>query len=77
MDATILRFLSNLAVTENLNMRFIDVVIAYLSKSLDSDIYIRIYEGFKISEANYSKSHGIYLIKLQRFLYGFKQHERM
>nr|GEY62266.1 hypothetical protein [Tanacetum cinerariifolium] len=38
-------------VYENLDMRLMDVVIAYLYGSLDSDIYMKIPEGFKMPEA--------------------------
>ena len=53
-----------------------DVVMAYLYGSLDTDIYIKIPEGLKISTSN-ECSQGIYSIKLQRSLYGLKQSGRM
>ena len=40
---------------------------------MDSDIYMKIPERFKLSEANCTKPHNMYLIKLQRSLYGLKQ----
>jgi len=40
VDAITLRFLISLTVAENLKMRLMDVVTAYLYGSLDSDIYI-------------------------------------
>jgi hypothetical protein len=45
MDAITFRFLINLVITENLDMRLMDVVTAYLYGSLDNDIYIKIPEG--------------------------------
>lgn len=53
-----------------------DVVTAYLYDSLDSEIYMKIPEGFKLPEAC-NKSREIFLVKLQRSLYGLKQSGRM
>ncbi|KAK9065411.1 hypothetical protein SSX86_016794 [Deinandra increscens subsp. villosa] len=58
-------------------MRLMDVVTAYLYGSLDSDIYMKIPEGFKMPEALGSKPKEMYSIKLQRSLYGLKQSGRM
>jgi hypothetical protein len=77
MDAITFRFLISLVVTENLDMRLIDVVTAYLYGSLDNDIYMKILEGYKMPEAYNSKSRNMYSIKLQRSLYGLKQSGRM
>jgi hypothetical protein len=73
VDAITFRFFISLVVTESLDMRLMDVVIAYLYGSLDNDIYMKIPEGYKIPEAYNSKSRSIYSIKLQRSLYGLKQ----
>ena len=75
MDAITFRYLISLIVSKNLEMCLIVVVIvtAYLYGSLNSDIYMKIPEGFKISEALSSKPKELYLIKLQRSLYGLKQ----
>ena len=48
MDATIFRYLISLAMKENLDLRLMDVVTAYLYRSLDSDIYMKLPEGFKL-----------------------------
>ena len=40
MCAITFRFLIGLVVSENLDMRLMDVVTAYLYESLDTDIYI-------------------------------------
>ena len=77
MDAITFRFLISLVVTESLDMRLMDVVTAYLYRSLDNDIYMKIHEGYKMHEAYNSKSRSIYSIKLQRSLYGLKQSGRM
>ena len=54
-------------------MLFMDVITTYLYGS----IYMKILEGFKLFEANNTKPHSMYLIKLQRSLYGMKQSECM
>ena len=54
-----------------------DVVTAYLYGSLDSDIYMKIPEGYKMPESLSSKPKEMYSIKLQRSLYGLKQSGRM
>ncbi|CAM8895734.1 unnamed protein product [Rhodiola kirilowii] len=54
-----------------------DVVTAYLYRSLDTEIYMKIPEGFKMHEALSSKPRERYSIKLERSLYGLKQSGRM
>ena len=54
-----------------------DVVTTYLYELLDSDIYMKIPDGFKMLEASSSKPKEMYSIKLQRSLYGLKQSGRM
>ncbi|RVW88003.1 Retrovirus-related Pol polyprotein from transposon TNT 1-94 [Vitis vinifera] len=73
MDAITFRFLISLAVSEGLDMRLMDVITAYLYGSMDNDIYMKIPEGFKLPDANNTKPHSMYSIKLQRSLYGLKQ----
>ena len=58
-------------------MHLIDVVTTYLYGSIDSDIYMKIPEGFTLPEEKFSKPLGMYSIKLQRSLYGLKQSGRM
>ena len=50
MDAITFRFLISLVEKENLDMRLMDVVIAYLYGSLDNDIYMKILERYKMLE---------------------------
>jgi hypothetical protein len=64
VDAITLRFLISLTITENLQMRLMDVVMAYLYGSLDNDIYMKVPEGLKIPEIFKSKSREMYSIKL-------------
>ena len=75
MDTITFCFLISMIVLENLEMLLMDVVMAYLYGSLDSDIYMKILEGLKMPEAY--TPHNLYSIKLQRSLYGLKQSDRM
>ena len=77
MDAITFRFLISLAVSEELDMRLMDVITAYLYVSIDSDIHMKIPEGFKLPEAVSTKPRSMLSIKLQRSLYGLKQFGRM
>nr|GEU59409.1 hypothetical protein [Tanacetum cinerariifolium] len=54
-----------LAVYLNLDMHLMDVVTGYLYGSLDSDIYMKIPEGFKLPEALGAKPKDMYSVKLQ------------
>ena len=58
-------------------MRLMDVTTAYLYGSIDSDIHMKISEGFKLPEAVSTKHRSMFSIKLQRSLYGLKQSGRM
>ena len=49
------------------------IVTTYLYESIDTNVYIKIIEGFKLPEVINSKSRNMYSIKLQRSLYGLKQ----
>ncbi|MCF8704082.1 hypothetical protein L3055_11145 [Corynebacterium sp. MC-02] len=75
MDTITFRFLISWVVQENLDVRLMDVVTAYLYGSLDSDIYMKIPEGLKMPEAYTPRN--LFSIKLQRSLYGLKQSGRM
>ena len=58
-------------------MRLMDVITAYLYGSIDSDIHMKIPEGFKLPEAVSTKPRNMLSIKLQRSLYRLKQSGRM
>ena len=77
MDAITFRFLISLALSEELDMRLMDVITAYLYGSIDSDIHMKIPEGFKLPEAVSTKPRSMLSIKLQRSLYELKQSRRM
>ena len=69
------RYLILLAVHNRLSMQLMDVVIAYLYGSLDSDIYMKVPDGIIIP--NPKANRNMYCIKLQNSLYGLKQSGRM
>ena len=50
-----------------------DVVSTYLYGSIDTNVYMKIPEGFKLPEAMNSQPWSMYSIKLQQSLYGLKQ----
>ena len=55
MDAIKFRYLISLTFSERLDMRLMDVVTAYLYESIDTDIYMKIPEGFKLPETTNPK----------------------
>ena len=65
MDATTFRYLIYLAISEGLDMRMMDVVTTYLYGSIDTNVYMKIPEGFKLLELMNSKPRSMYSIKLQ------------
>ena len=77
MDATTFRYLIYLVVSEGVDMWLMDVVTLYLYRSIDTNVYMKIPEGFKLLEVMNSKPWSMYSIKLQRCLYGLKQFGRM
>ena len=46
-------------------MRLMDVVTTYLYGSIDTNVYMKIPEGFKLREIMNSKPRSMYSIKLQ------------
>ena len=73
MDAITFLLLISLAVSEELDMRLMDVITTYLYESIDNDIYMKIPEGFKLPKVNSTKPRNMCSIKLQRSLYELKQ----
>ena len=73
VDAITFRYLFSLKINEKLEIRLMDVVIAYLYGSIHNDINMKIPEGFKLLEAYNMNSRKIYSIKLNKSLYGLKQ----
>ena len=52
MDTITFRYSISLIVSKGLDMRLMDVITTYLYGSIDTDIYMKILEGFKLLENN-------------------------
>ena len=77
MDAITFCILISLSVSEGLDMRLMDFITAYPYGFIVNDIYMKIHKGFKLPEANNTKSRSMCSIKLQQSLYGLKQSGHM
>ncbi|KAL0796991.1 hypothetical protein Bca101_068368 [Brassica carinata] len=75
VDETTFRFLISLTIRENLDMRLMDVVTAYLYGPLDNEIYMKIPKGIELKNKESSREQ--HCIKLNKSLYGLKQSGRM
>ncbi|KAL1214883.1 Retrovirus-related Pol polyprotein from transposon TNT 1-94 [Cardamine amara subsp. amara] len=75
VDAITFRLLISLAIRENLDMRLMDVVTAYLYGPLDNEIYMKVPEGIELKDKESSREQ--HCIKLNKSLYGLKQSGRM
>ena len=64
VDVKTFRYLISLATHEKLDMCLMNVVITYLYRSINNDVYIKILEGFKMLEAYNSNLQKVHLIKL-------------
>ena len=52
MDAITLQYLISLTISEGLDICLMDVIITYLYGSINTNIYMKILEGFKLLENN-------------------------
>nr|GEW87091.1 putative RNA-directed DNA polymerase [Tanacetum cinerariifolium] len=77
VDATTFQYLISLVIQEGIDLRLMDVVTAYLYGSLDTEIYMKLPEGYKMPESSEKNSREQYAIKLNKSLYGLKQSRRM
>ena len=77
VDATTFRYLVSLVIQEGIDLHLMDVVTAYLYGSLNTDIYMKLPEGFKLPNSFKSSSREHFSIKLNKSLYGLKQSGRM
>jgi hypothetical protein len=75
MNGIIFRYLISVAIQNHLSLLLMNVVTAYLYKSLDSDIYMKVPDG--ISVPNMNANRNMNCVKLVKSLYGFKQLGRM
>jgi hypothetical protein len=74
MNGIIFQYIISLAIQNHLSLLLMDVVTAYLYKSLDSDIYIKVLDGIV---PNMNVNRNMYCVKLVKSLYVFKQLGRM
>jgi len=77
VDATTFRYLISLIAHEWLNLHMMDIVTAYLYGSLDSDIYMKLPEGYNFPDGNSSDTRENYSVKLNKSVYGLKQSGHM
>ena len=75
MDIIMFRYLISLSVSEGLDMRLMDVITAYLYGMLENDIYMKVLEGFQLSQVNTSQLRNMYSIKFRQSLYGLNNLE--
>ena len=76
VDAITFRYLISLAIHHKFHMRLMDVVTTCLCDSLDSEIYMKVLEGFKMPKAC-KDSRENYAIHLHKSLYMLKQFGRI
>ena len=77
MGVIMFRYLISLVVSEKLNMKFMNLVTAYLYGDLDMEIYMKVPEGLPLTGSNSSRPKNTLSIRLGRSLYGLKQSGRM
>ena len=65
MDIITFRYLISLSVSEELDMRLIDIITAYLYGMLENDIYMKVLKGFQLPQVNTSQPRNMYSIKLR------------
>lgn len=73
MDASTFWYLISLVAHEGLNLHMMNAATTYLYGSLDSELYMKLPEGFNIPDAHNSESRESYSISLNKSLYGLKQ----
>lgn len=71
MDTITSLFFIGLTNERNLEMYLLDIVTTYLYCSFDINTFMRLVEGLILFELN--KACELYLVKLQRSLYGLKK----
>ena len=77
MDIITFHYLVSLVVSEKLGMQLMNVVTAYLYGDLDSELYMKVPDGFYVPKSSDSKPRSTYSIRLKCSLYGLKQSGRM
>ena len=70
MDIIMFLYLICLVVSEKLNMQLMNVVTLYLYGNLDTKIYMKVSERFKLTDSNSSKPRNTLSIHLWHSQYG-------
>jgi hypothetical protein len=70
MNGITFRYLISLTIQKLLSLQLMNVVITYLSRSLDSDRYMKVPNGISVLN---SINHNMYCVKLIKSPYGLKQ----
>jgi hypothetical protein len=65
------QYLISPAIQNHLSLQLMDAMIAYLYRSLDSDIYMKVFDGIPV--LNMHANHKMYYVKIVKSLYGLKQ----
>ena len=60
VDIIMFRYLISLSVSEGLDMRLMDVIIAYLYGMLENDIYMKVPKGYQLPQVNTSQPRNMY-----------------
>jgi hypothetical protein len=71
MNGISFQYLISPAIQNHLSLQLMDVMIAYLYRSLDSDIYMKVFDGIRV--LNMHANHKMYYVKIVKSLYGLKQ----
>jgi hypothetical protein len=71
MNGITFRYLISLVIQNHISLQLMDVVTAYLYGSLDSDIYMNVFDGISVSNMYVNRK--MYCVKLAKSLYGLKQ----
>jgi hypothetical protein len=75
MNGITFQYLISLVIQNHLSLKLMDVMIAYLYESLDSDIYMKVPD--RIFVPNLIANRNMYYVKVAKSLYGLKQSRRM
>jgi len=70
MNVIAFLYLISLVVFKKLNMQHMNVVTTYLYENLDTKIYMKIFERFKLTDSNSSKPRNTLSIRLRHSKYG-------
>jgi hypothetical protein len=65
------RYLISPTIQNHLSLQLMDVVTAYLYGSLDSDIYMKVFNGIHV--LNVQANRNMYCVKFAKSLYDLKQ----